>query len=418
MATKKVLYICHGHPSLRPGGTEQFALELHRGVQNSKKWDSYLLVCAQFNDNQCRPDPETTGHDPHTIFCDAGSYDYFYHKLCDNYFLLTTFRTLLEEIRPDIVHFQHFLNIGVQALQVVKNVLKNTPIIYTLHEFIPICHHNGQMLKKSSQLCKAASPSQCVSCYPDIDAGLFRLREVFLKTHFELVDQFISPSHFLKDRFIAWGIPGSKIRVCENGRHQTHLRDSPQSISQESRIRLGYFGQITPYKGLDILLKAMQILNSAPTKTITLSIHGADLENSSAPYQKMLRKLLGKVPHSTSLLGPYQQAQLPRLMQQVDWVVVPSIWWENSPLVIQEAFMHRKPVICSNIGGMAEKVRDGINGLHFEVSNPQHLAHTIEKAAKFDTAQYTRLVSNIPEIPSIEQACETHFHLYKQLLAK
>jgi len=61
-------------------------------------------------------------------------------------------------------------------------------------------------------------------------------------------------------------------------------------------------------------------------------------------------------------------------------VVVPSIWWENSPLVIQEAFAAGRPVICSDIGGMAEKVTDGVNGLHFRVGDPEDLAATIHRA--------------------------------------
>jgi hypothetical protein len=68
-------------------------------------------------------------------------------------------------------------------------------------------------------------------------------------------------------------------------------------------------------------------------------------------------------------------------MGDVDWVVVPSVWWENSPLVIQEAFQRGRPVICSDIGGMAEKVADGVDGLHFRAGDPEALAATIARAA-------------------------------------
>ncbi|MCI0590636.1 MAG: glycosyltransferase, partial [Gammaproteobacteria bacterium] len=71
----------------------------------------------------------------------------------------------------------------------------------------------------------------------------------------------------------------------------------------------------------------------------------------------------------------------PRLMERIDWVVVPSIWWENSPLVIQEAMKFGRPVICADIGGMAEKVSDRRNGLHFRARNPFDLAARIEEAA-------------------------------------
>ena len=62
-------------------------------------------------------------------------------------------------------------------------------------------------------------------------------------------------------------------------------------------------------------------------------------------------------------VGPYELTELAQRMRKVDWVVVPSIWWENSPMVIQEAFVYGKPVICAGIGGMAEKVRDGVDAL-------------------------------------------------------
>ena len=57
-------------------------------------------------------------------------------------------------------------------------------------------------------------------------------------------------------------------------------------------------------------------------------------------------------------------------MARIDWVVVPSIWWETGPLVVMEAFQYGRPVICSDIGGMSEKVTDGVNGLHFRRRDP------------------------------------------------
>ena len=79
-------------------------------------------------------------------------------------------------------------------------------------------------------------------------------------------------------------------------------------------------------------------------------------------------------------LGAYRAEDLPGLMAAVDWVVVPSIWWENAPLVIQEAFLHRRPVITSAIGGMAEMVRDGVDGLHAPADDPAGLAAVLARA--------------------------------------
>ena len=95
-------------------------------------------------------------------------------------------------------------------------------------------------------------------------------------------------------------------------------------------------------------------------------------------------------------VGSYEQTELAQRMDKVDWVVVPSIWWENSPMVIQEAFANGKPVICAGIGGMAEKVRDGVDGLHFEVRNPFDLAETMIRAA-VEPGLWQKLKANIRE---------------------
>jgi glycosyltransferase involved in cell wall biosynthesis len=103
-------------------------------------------------------------------------------------------------------------------------------------------------------------------------------------------------------------------------------------------------------------------------------------------------------------------------MEHVDWVVVPSVWWENSPLVIQEAFLHRRPVICSDIGGMAEKVTDGVNGLHFAAGDPASLAETIARATG-TSGLWQQLRDGIPAVYDMTQHIDELDRLYTALLA-
>jgi glycosyltransferase involved in cell wall biosynthesis len=104
-------------------------------------------------------------------------------------------------------------------------------------------------------------------------------------------------------------------------------------------------------------------------------------------------------------------------MSEADWVIVPSLWWENSPLVIQEAFLHGRPVICSNVGGMAEKVTDGVNGLHFQVGSPQALADTIVRAV--DTpGLWEQLQANVPPVYSMQEHTASLAGLYEELLGR
>ena len=80
---------------------------------------------------------------------------------------------------------------------------------------------------------------------------------------------------------------------------------------------------------------------------------------------------------SLGTVGPYTQAELPSLMKSAHWMIVPSRWWENSPMVILEAAKHGLPVICSNIGGMQEKVADGVTGVHFKARRADSLADAL-----------------------------------------
>jgi glycosyltransferase involved in cell wall biosynthesis len=162
-------------------------------------------------------------------------------------------------------------------------------------------------------------------------------------------------------------------------------RPVPTNGQEQRRTRFAFFGQLTPYKGVTVLLEAMKILAdrdaAAGMPATLLRLHGSNMDFFSDEFQRKTRRLLEATKRHVTLAGRYDASELPRLMADIDWVVVPSIWWENSPLVIQEAFAHGRPVICSDIGGMAEKVADNVNGLHFRVNDPVSLADTIRRAA-------------------------------------
>jgi glycosyltransferase involved in cell wall biosynthesis len=103
-------------------------------------------------------------------------------------------------------------------------------------------------------------------------------------------------------------------------------------------------------------------------------------------------------------------------MSAVDYVVVPSLWWENSPRVIQEAFAYGRPVICSGIGGMAEKVEDGVNGLHFRVGDPVSLAATIRKAV--EPRIWEQLQGDFPPLHTMDLHVQNLSRLYNEVLER
>jgi glycosyltransferase involved in cell wall biosynthesis len=411
---RTVLFICHNHPSVRPGGAEAYALELHRYLRDSDEFEPIFLAKGGPPLSPVeRPHIGTctslvgAAPDEYFFYMDGYEYDWIFGTIPHDKELYTKhLRGFLRAVQPDIVHLQHTMFFGYDVLREIRNTLPSAAIVYTLHEFMPICHRQGQMLRTvDDQPCLEESPRRCHECFPEISPQTFFLRKRFIQSHLMLVDLFLAPSEFLRQRYIDWGIPAERIRTEEYGR--TLAPPTPEPEAREVRNRFAFFGQLTPYKGVQVLLEAIALLlekdheeddpliraleaaamggtqvASAPAARPDVRIYGANLDLHPGRFQNRVRELLEQTRAAVTLIGRYDHMQLPQLMADVDWVIVPSVWWENSPLVIQEAFHFRRPVICGDIGGMAEKVRDGVDGLHFKAGDPSSLARTIEAAVE------------------------------------
>jgi glycosyltransferase involved in cell wall biosynthesis len=150
---------------------------------------------------------------------------------------------------------------------------------------------------------------------------------------------------------------------------------------------------------------------------IHLWLHGANLAPQPQAFQERFTELLGKTGGSVTFAGGYDHGNLARHMANVDWVVVPSLWWENSPLVIHEAFQYGRPVICSSIGGMAEKVTHGVNGIHVRPGDAVSLAEAIRYAVT-KPGMWEQLKAGIPPVYSMDEHVASLSATYRQLLAR
>jgi glycosyltransferase involved in cell wall biosynthesis len=385
MSELRVLFVAHNHPTLHPGGAEAYSLELYEAMRETPGVEPVLL--ARIGSNVARrrvahpgtPFSSVNG-DPNQyfVFTETDHFDFFTLTSRDKSLYSRHLTDFLLSQRPDVVHLQHTHFIGVDIVSQIRRVLPDAAIVYTLHEFLPICHRDGQMVRTfKDELCTEASPRRCNECFPDLSPQAFFLRERFVKGHFANVDRFLAPSAQLMDKYVDWGIGEERIEVEEYGRLAPPRRaGEPLQVKEPSNI--GFFGQLSRFKGAEVMMDAMAMLD--PGVNAHLWLHGANLELQSAEFQEEFAARREQLRGRVTFRGAYDHGELPGLMKDLHWVVIPSIWWENSPLVIQEAFFHRRPIICSDIGGMAEKVRDGVDGLHFRVNDPWSLARTIERA--------------------------------------
>jgi glycosyltransferase involved in cell wall biosynthesis len=422
MRKRKVLYFLHGHPAIRPGGAEAYALELYEAMRHSDDFEPVLVsrlgpggavqsvhhVAAPFS---------TVNQDPNQYFLytETEYFDFFMRTYREKSLYTTYIADFIRTFKPDVVHFQHTHFVGFDLISLIRRMLPEVPLLYTLHEYLPICHRDGQMIRtKTESLCLEASPRRCNECFPDWLPQFFFLRDRLVKSHLANVDLFLCPSNFLLERYAHWGLPREKLRFEDYGRIPQEPFET--QIESRPRTRLAFFGQISPYKGVETLLDAMKILaDEAPD--VHLYLHGANLDVLRPEDRVTLEAALEQSGDNVIFAGPYRPEDVPRLMSQIDWVVVPSRWWENSPLVIQEAFMHHRPVICSAIGGMAEKVAHGVNGLHFPVSDSQALAETIRTAVG-TLGLWEQLRDGIPPIFGMDEHVSNLTGLYEQLIRR
>ena len=173
-----------------------------------------------------------------------------------------TYRDFLLAHQPDVVHFQHTLFIGYDMLaRGPRRVLPDAPIVYTLHEYLPICHRDGQMVRTDSdELCREASPRRCHECFPDDRAAGRSSCASASSSRTCRTSTCSSPrASFLLERYVDWGIPREKIRV-RGVRPPAARAPPPERDGERPRNRLGFFGQLNHYKGVNVLLEAMKLL--------------------------------------------------------------------------------------------------------------------------------------------------------------
>lgn len=402
----KTLVVAHGHPDIGPGGGEIAAYDQFTALRDLPSVSAATFL-ARTGSATVAPGAIALRR-PGEYLWRTGIGDWLRLRSAHPESLRTTFRDFLRHHAPDAVFVHHYVHLGIDMLREIRATLPDARIVLCLHEYIAICANHGQMLRtEGRRLCSSETVTDCHACLPEWSPEDFWRRKHFVQKHFEAVDHFVAPSHFLKARYVDWGIPPEYITVVENGLGALQTVGNRPRPS-DGRLRLAYFGQINEFKGVDVLLQAVRLLHPDLRARIRLEINGSGWERQTRPFQELIDTLRQPLIAEGTLrwAGPYDRGDLAQRMSGVDWVVVPSIWWENSPLVIQEAFFHGVPVIGSGIGGVAEKIRDGIDGLHFEAKNPHALADVLRRIVG-DPKLRDTLAANIRRPPTnVESAAK------------
>jgi len=338
-----------------------------------------------------------------------------------------SFRRFLDQVKPDIVHFQHLFKLSASLIPLARRM--GVPVVVTLHDHWFICY-TIQLLRPDLEVCSGPSFGlKCAGCAkPDWPYGLrallgplltplFLFRTAYVKRCLEQADLIITPSAFVKEEFIAHGFSSNNILVSDNGTrplsppfHPPQLWGGKRGGERDSSegLRFGYIGTVQKHKGVHALI---EVFNHIDDPSVELKIFGDPLiaPDYYAHVQRMARN--PRIQFS----GVFDNAEVGRVLSGIDVLVVPSVWPENSPLTIHEAYLAKIPVIASRIGGIPELVRDGVNGFLFTPGDANDLLRKMRLFIE-DRSLVERLRANIGLVKSIEENAQELEAIYQKLI--
>ena len=276
------------------------------------------------------------------------------------------FRALLDRVQPDVVHLQN-LHGHLTPSVIFEAKARGLPVFWTVHDYKLICPNTTFTIDRTGQTCEACGRHAFYQpllkrCKKDslLASGLAGLEAYahWLLAVRDQVDIFLAPSRFLRNKLLSRGFAASQVR------QHAYFVPAAQLTPCEPTAQ-DYFlfmGRIEAIKGVQPLLAACRL---APHLRLILA---------GPADQASQRALQEQLPPNAEYIGLQQGAELRRWLCGAVAVVAPSIWYENQPFSILEAFASHKPVIASDLGGLPELVAHQERGLLVPPGDPQALA--------------------------------------------
>jgi glycosyltransferase involved in cell wall biosynthesis len=360
---------------------------------------------------------------------------------------------LLRAVQPDLVHVHSLHNLSFELPALAR--ARGIPVVATLHDYTLVCPSGGQRIHRAeAHVCHDIDPVRCARCFaesPIADQMSFaklarvtgapgllrraaltaarRLPAVAARARraargaaasatpprietrldaarraMEHVDLLIAPSPSIAAEFARLGIAASKIRVSDYG--FVPLRRVVR-IRPPGPLRIGYVGTLVWHKGVHVLIEAVRRL---PPGACELKVFGDP--NVFPGYAAELRDRAAGLP--VRFMGTFGRDAVAGTYAQFDVLAVPSLWLENSPLVIHEAFMAGVPVVATRAGGVSDLVDDGRNGLLCPPGDAAALAAALQSLAD-RPSRLAALVAAAPRVKTIDEDAREWDAIYAEL---
>jgi glycosyltransferase involved in cell wall biosynthesis len=400
----RVLHAIHDFLPRHRAGSEIYALHLCREL--AERHDVTVL-CADYNPGQRH------GHVTWRMYDGLPVIEITNNWRCASFretyqspVLADRLDHILHAVQPDVVHVHNLLNLSFELPAMARR--HGAKVVATLHDYTLMCPSGGQRVHVADEhVCRTIDVQRCARCFREspfsaqialgglaanaaigpavgiaarlarrfpiaaggLVNGIGRLPTATVKPRdiedrmtaaratLDQIDVVVAPSASIASEFARFGLPTAKMRTIDYG-FVPLLRKAPRSLSRGC-LRIGYVGTLVWHKGVHVLIDAVRRL---PVSSYEVKIFG-DLDVFPRYVADLRTRAEGL---RVQFLGKFDERDVSDVYRQFDVLVVPSLWLENSPLVIHEAFLAGVPVVGARIGGIADLVEDGRTGLLYD----------------------------------------------------
>ena len=414
----RVMYVAGAFVPEGAGGTELHAFHLARAMAQHHE----VLVFARVGDPS-RPDYDVDRIEVDGVqvvrvnynFGDAESFQWIYR----NPHIDSLFASELARFAPDLVHIHHLTCLSTGIIDCVKDAGRG--LVMTLHDFWMVCPR-GQRIHPSGTLCEVVDRETCRSCLSDlwphffpekapkgVDSRLVQWDE-WVGRVLGRVDILLTPSESHRHRMLEFDLPEDRVVSLPHGLDTARLL---QTRSEDCRVStIGFVGTVIPSKGIHTLVEAFAQLADP---SLSLRIHGdAPSFHGDEGY---VDRLQAATPAELDVQfeGRYDNENLSEILEEIDILVVPSIWWESYCLTLREGLLAGCVVIAANHGAMAERLEGEADGLLFEPGDAVDLARKIA-AVRDDGALRKRLMNRGDTVKRLSAMTRETEEVYRRVL--
>lgn len=409
----RILYIVHQFFPLWYTGTERFVLNISKQMQRM----GHHVEVLTYGRNDDENFSDSTGVKIKKYIYENIPVISIKHKssIQKNSMPLNIFDEELQPIlnkiiasgKYDVIHVAHPFRL---ASVINSAAFFKIPVVLTLTDFWLMCP-KAIAVTETGELCHFLNfGMKCVTeCYANSMKKEVLKRFNDAKQICDTVDCITTSTHFLQ-AIIEKNYSCSKIVVIPFGKDYKNITQKIKHYDKNSDITIGFLSTLQPHKGAHILLEAFKKANM---RNLRIKIYGHyfDYENY---YLKLKREY---TCDRVEFCGAYKYEDFQKIFDNLDIIAIPSLWWENSPLVMLRALAHNIPVIVPDLGGMTEIVKDGVNGFVFIPGNSDSLLKILIKIGE-NPALLNEIKSKIQFPPRIEEEAFEYELLYNKLIQR